>query len=187
MWPLDKSVSQCPSIISYTQKDGPPLWGFEVKPGMQAYAWTKLLLDRDLENGDFNDEVLEKVTGLGILRLPDGKEAIDTVTDFLSLIYAHICAYIPENVKPRDGYLVDLNGVPIDFWFTFLASWSEEKQCLIREAIQKAGFGSTPLHRIWTTTEPEAAALAIFNSRKFNFEVSRNTSNSDSSTKHFIH
>jgi hypothetical protein len=56
---------------------------------MQAYAWTKLLLDRYLENGDFNDEVLEKVTGSGILRLPDGKEAIDTVTDVLSLIYAH--------------------------------------------------------------------------------------------------
>jgi hypothetical protein len=32
----------------------------------------------------------------------------------------------------------------------------------MREAIRRAGFEKSPLHRVWTATEPEAAALAVF-------------------------
>lgn len=142
---------------------------------MQAYAWTKLLLNRDLKHIDFTDEILEKVTESGILRLPDGKKAVDTIADFLSQIYA----YIPGKLGLPRGYIGDWSRVPIDFWFTIPAGWPEGAQSLMRQAIQKAGFGSTPLHRVWNTTEPEAAALAVFNGTTLDLEVSRTTNHGD--------
>lgn len=132
---------------------------------MQAFAWTKLLLDRSLDHRSLNDEILEKVTASGILKLPNGKGAVDVVADFLSQIHAHIIQTI------RQSAFVDLKFVPVDFWFTIPASWSEEAQCLMRHAIKMAGIGSSPLHRVQSTTEPEAAALAVFNDGRFNLEV----------------
>lgn len=90
---------------------------------MQSYAWTKLLLDRNIQHGDFDDEMLRTVTGSNILQLPDQKGAVDTVADYLSQIYAHIQYHLLEVVKLLRGYGGDLSGVPIDFWFTIPASW----------------------------------------------------------------
>ncbi|RJE19736.1 hypothetical protein PHISCL_07928 [Aspergillus sclerotialis] len=41
----------------------------------------------------------------------------------------------------------------------------------MRDAIQKSGIGSSSLHRVWSTTEPEAAALAVFDKGGFNLEA----------------
>ncbi|KAJ5570150.1 uncharacterized protein N7459_009580 [Penicillium hispanicum] len=143
-WPPGKGAFKTPSLVSYIQGTGPPLWGLEVQPGMKSYAWTKLLLNQDLEHQDFNDEILEKITGSGILKLPDGKEAVDAVADFLSQVYAHI----PAKIELSHSHLVDLCDVPVDFWFTIPAGWSEGTQCLMRQAIKKAGFGSSSLHQV---------------------------------------
>ncbi|CAI7661347.1 unnamed protein product [Penicillium glandicola] len=80
------------------------LWGFEVELGMQSYAWTKLLLDKSLQHSEFNDEILEKITGSRILKRPNQKEAVDTVADYLSRIYAYIQQHIPKLY--RDGVLI---------------------------------------------------------------------------------
>lgn len=162
-----------PSLLSYKHNGGPHLWGFEVKPGMQSYAWTKLLLDRDVQHSEFNDEMLMAVTGSEILKLPDQKQAVDTVADYLSLICAHIKYHIPKVVQLLHGDKEDPSGVPIDFLFTMPATWSEETQLLMGQAIEMAGFGRDPLDRFWTATEPEAAALAVFSDKTFNLQVSQ--------------
>jgi hypothetical protein len=122
-WPPgDINRSNTPSLISYTHNGEPPLWGFQVEPGMQSYAWTKLLLDKNLQHGDFDDEMLRTVTGSKILQLPDRKEAVETVADYLSQIYAHIQYHILEAVELLRGHGGGLSGVPIDFCFTIPAS-----------------------------------------------------------------
>lgn len=141
---------------------------------MQSYAWTKLLLDKSFQHGDFDDEMLRMVTGSKILQLPDQKGAVDTVADYLSQIYAHIQYHLLKVVELLRGYGGDLSGVPIDFWFTIPATWSEQTRSLMRGAIRRAGFETSPLHQVWTATEPEAAALAIFSDKNFNLQVSQN-------------
>lgn len=88
------------------------------------------------------------VTRSEILKLPDQKEAVETVADYLSRIYAHIQHYISEVVGPMHSNLRNIIRVPIDFWFTIPASWSEETQLLMRQGIQRAGFGTSHLHQV---------------------------------------
>ncbi|KUM59884.1 hypothetical protein ACN42_g7253 [Penicillium freii] len=164
-------ITNTPSLLSYTHNGEPHLWGFEVKPGMQSYAWTKLLLDKDVQHSEFNDEMLMTVTGSEILKLPDQKKAVDTVADYLSRIHAHIRDHIPEAVRVLRGQKEDLSGIPIDFLFTIPATWSGETQLLMSQAIEMAGFGRGPLDRFWTATEPEAAALAVFGDNTFNLQA----------------
>ncbi|OQE12833.1 hypothetical protein PENFLA_c061G08046 [Penicillium flavigenum] len=136
-----------PSLISYRQDGGPHLWGFEVNPEMRSYAWKKLLLDRNPQRDEFGDDLLERVTGSEIMKLPDQKEAGEAVADYLfSGLRLHPAPY------PRK------------------ARWSGNTQFLMRQAIQRAGFGTSFLHRVWTITEPEAAALAVFSDGKFNLK-----------------
>ncbi|CAI7615554.1 unnamed protein product [Penicillium palitans] len=143
-----------PSLISYTHNGEPPLWGYQVEPGMQSYAWTKLLLDRNIQHGDFDDEMLRVVTGSKILQLPDQKEAVDTVADYLSQIYGHIQYHLPRVVELPRGCGGDPSGVPIDFCFTTPASWSEQTRSLMRVDWNGA----------------EAAALAVFSDKDFNLQ-----------------
>lgn len=146
-----------PSRTSYTGNQTPPLVGFEVRPGMQAYTWTKLLLDPSMDHNEFNDKTLEALTASGILKLPDGLDAATVVTDFLREIYRHI------RIRLRQVRKVDPGHVPIEFWFTFPAIWPEEVRSLLCQLAMNAGFGSRPLHRVLTISEPEAAALTVLN------------------------
>ncbi|KAI3154323.1 hypothetical protein CBS147325_1415 [Penicillium roqueforti] len=163
-WPPDIiGQAKTPSLISYMQDGGAPLWGFEVTQDVRSYAWTKLLLDANFPSSSkFDDTFLKIATASKILELPDQKEAVDTVQDYLSQIYTHIQSYISAELG--------LSGVPIDFWFTTPASWSEDTQNLMRQAIQGAGFGKRPQHRVWTIPEPEAAALAVFSDKRVSFK-----------------
>ncbi|KAJ6191674.1 hypothetical protein N7519_001695 [Penicillium mononematosum] len=149
-WPSSLGEQpSAPSLISYRQDGGPHLWGFEVNPEMRSYAWTKLLLDRNPQRDEFDDDLLERVTGSEILRLPNQKEAGEAVADYLSRIYSHIQHHISKKVPELGSSNGDLSRVPIDFWFTTPARWSGNTQFLMRQAIQRAGFGTSFLHRVW--------------------------------------
>lgn len=102
------------------------------------------------------------------MKLPDGKTSVDVVADFLTQVRAHVVG----QVALPDLHM-NLDNIRMDFWFTTPATWSEEAQCLMLEAIRKAGFGSSSLHQVRTMTEPEAAAFAVFNSGGFEVSVSQ--------------
>ena len=63
---------------------------YDVKPGMVSCRWFKLLLDKATAATDFDDPLLAKSIGEGLLRLPDGKSARDVAADYLRYLYHHI-------------------------------------------------------------------------------------------------
>jgi hypothetical protein len=154
------SVLKTPSRIAYSA-DNPRIesrrWGYQVEPGMIAYSWTKLLFDRGICLTDFDDPALEGKAGAGMLRLPDGKTAVDVAADYLSEVYKHILASIARKVTDES-----LSSTPLEFWFTVPAIWSDQARNATRTAAQRAGFGNgaaRPNDKIFMISEPEAAAV----------------------------
>ena len=169
-WPQNRSGLKAPSQVTYAGSHGQSLWGFEIHPGMQTFSWTKLLLDPTLDRDDFQVETLEVASALGILKLPEDRNAEEVVTDFLRHVYRHVYDLLMENL-PR--VMMSLDSVPIEFWVTFPATWSEVAQSRLIRAASNAGFGSRNSDRIFTVSEPEAAALAVLHlSDEFKLKVS---------------
>lgn len=169
-WPPNCSGWKAPSQVTYAGSHGQSLWGFEIRPGMQTFSWTKLLLDPTLDRDDFKVETLEVASALGILKLPEDRNAEEVVTDFLRHVYLHVYDLLMKNL-PRA--MMSLDSVPIEFWVTFPATWSEVAQSRLIRAASNAGFGSRNSDRIFTVSEPEAAALAVLHlSDEFKLKVS---------------
>ena len=57
---------------------------------MRQCRWFKLLLDDTVDSAEFDDPLLAKSIGEGLLRLPEGKSAEDVATDYLRCLYRHI-------------------------------------------------------------------------------------------------
>ncbi|GFG22579.1 heat shock 70 kDa protein 12A [Aspergillus udagawae] len=152
------TVVKAPSRIAYTA-DNPSVqtrrWGYQVQPGMTAYSWTKLLLDQDIPLTKYDDSTLEDASSSGILKLPEGKTAVEVVADYLSEVYQHILRTIAKQITEET-----LSITPLEFWFTVPAIWSDQAQSATRRAAQIAGFGSRSCDNIFMISEPEAAAIA---------------------------
>ncbi|GIJ85582.1 hypothetical protein Asppvi_004441 [Aspergillus pseudoviridinutans] len=158
---------KAPSRIAYPQNNcaiQKNSWGFQIQHGTSASSWTKLLLDTGVDIAQFNDKALEAATAMGIMKLPQGKVAIQVVTDFLREVYVNTC-------RELEKYLVELRpplrlrDVHMEFWFTTPAVWSDQVQFEYKEAAIRAGFGPSgdrPGDTIYMLCEPEAAALATF-------------------------
>lgn len=158
-----------PSQVSYLQNlPSRSPWGFLVTPEMQAYTWTKLLLDANLQRDEFGDEVLQKISHLGVMQLPPGKSAMDIIAIFLHRIFEHIVERLETVIGHHGGF----RQTPVDLWFTIPASWSRETRDLMHEAIKRAGLTSSPFVRIYTMPEPEAAALSVMQTLAEKFQVS---------------
>lgn len=120
---------------------------------MKTYAWTKLLLDDHSLPTEYDDPDLKKIAGNGLMKLPPGKSPKSVVTEYLRGLYAMYKKALAEKVgadKVRD--------LPVDYWLTVPATWSERAKLLTKEAAMEAGFGSGPNHRLFLIAEPEAAA-----------------------------
>jgi hypothetical protein len=94
------------------ENGGKERWGFAVEPGMVAYSWTMLLLDRGTPITRF-DEALEEASEMGIFKLPPEKNAIHVVGDYLSKVYQHILHCISKEITEQM-----LQITPLEFWFT---------------------------------------------------------------------
>jgi hypothetical protein len=148
--------SKAPSAVAFASEN-PELtenaWGYQVEPGMKSYSWIKLLLDDSALATEYDDPDLKKAAGSGILRLPRGMSAKDVVTEFLRGM----------NKMFEDGVLETIgkekfDSIPVDFWLTVPATWSERAKMLTKQAAMDAGFGTKPNHRIFLIPEPEAGA-----------------------------
>ncbi|KAK5996056.1 Heat shock 70 kDa 12B-like protein [Cladobotryum mycophilum] len=127
-------------------------WGYQVEPGMKTYAWTKLLLDNTLPT-DYDDPDLYLSAGSELMRLPKGKSAKDVVTEYLKGMKQMFDSAAAEYAGAHS-----LDDLPIDFWLTVPASWSERAKLLTKKAAMDAGFGTRSIDRIMLISEPEAAA-----------------------------
>lgn len=153
-----ETVFKAPSRIAYASENQSikfDKWGFQVEPGMTAYSWTKLLLDKHTPRTKYDDATLESKSGMGMLKLPLGKDAISVCADFLHPIYCHLLQVLEKQITKET-----LAITPLEFWFTMPAIWSDEAQSATREAAKRAGFGSRLSDSIYMITEPEAAGIA---------------------------
>lgn len=89
---------------------------------------------------EFSDTVLEAATGLGIMKLPHGKIAIQVVTEFLREVYVNICRELEKHLAMLHSPL-RLRDVQMEFWVTTPAVWSDQTQLKYKEAAIRAGFG----------------------------------------------
>lgn len=133
-------------------------WGYNIKPGAIAYSWTKLLLDDQAAATEFDDPQLRSILDSGLLRLPPGKTAQEVTTDYLRELYKHTMSFLER--KYSAGIL---RTMPIKFWFSMPAIWSDEAQYATRDAAKAAGFASRNGDQIFMVKEPAAAAIASLN------------------------
>ncbi|OCL13732.1 hsp70-like protein [Glonium stellatum] len=155
----DEHLKKAPSRIAYAEENEDldhDAWGYEVEPGMVSYAWTKLLLDQAARPTEYDDPDLMKAADTGLMRLPPGKRAKDVVTDYMKGMYRMF-----TRALKNAGMLVEDEialPMPIEYWVTVPAIWSEEAKWAIRDAAMDAGFGTRPGDTINLIAEPEAAA-----------------------------
>lgn len=132
---------------------------------MDACTWTKLQLNSGIDLTEFDDEVLEAAAALGIFNLPTGKTPVDVVSDYLRHVYQHAWKTVIGGSNSSDDQL------PVEFWFTIPATWSDQARAATKEAAIRAGFGQRPQDKLFMIPEPEAAAQAVFKLAQHNLEV----------------
>ncbi|KAK9619761.1 hypothetical protein V6Z98_007606 [Aspergillus fumigatus] len=160
------SSPHVPSRIAYPQGNCAIQgisWGFLIEHGVPASSGTKLLLDSGVDITEFSDTVLEAATGLGIMKLPHGKIAIQVVTEFLREVYVNICRELEKHLAMLHSPL-RLRDVQMEFWVTTPAVWSDQTQLKYKEAAIRAGFGPSDDSRVmgyWYATVEAAPCYLI--------------------------
>ncbi|KAF2462663.1 uncharacterized protein BDR25DRAFT_320566 [Lindgomyces ingoldianus] len=152
-------LQKAPSRISYASENADldhDIWGYEVEAGMVSYSWTKLLLDQSALPSEYDDPDLKKAAADGLMRLPPGKRPVDVVADYLTGLYRMFTQAIREIGLLADDELT--LPMPMEFWLTVPATWSEEAKWATRSAAIRAGFANRPGDEINLIAEPEAAA-----------------------------
>ncbi|KAM0425881.1 hypothetical protein ACHAPT_008819 [Fusarium lateritium] len=147
---------KAPSLVAFAAENDEldqDAWGYQVEPDMKTYAWTKLLLDGCARESEYDDPGLKKAIGSGIMKLPRGHTAKGIVTAYLRGLNTMYQDAVAD--KLGEGYLDNL---PVDFWLTVPATWSDEAKQLTLDAARDAGFASRLHDRIRLISEPEAAA-----------------------------
>lgn len=128
-------------------------WGYQVEPGMKTYAWTKLLLDKSSLMSEYDDPDLYLPGGMDIMQLPKGRSAKDVATEYLRGMKAMFDDAVKEHLGSHK-----MEDLPIEFWLTVPASWSEKAKLLTKSAARDAGFAARRMDKIMLISEPEAAA-----------------------------
>lgn len=147
---------KAPSWIAYADENedlDEDAWGYQIEPGMKTYAWTKLLLDSAAAPTEYDDPGLRTVTGNGIMWLPPGKTAKEVATDYLRGMHR----MFNDAIKEKMGDEICRN-LPMEFWLTVPATWTEQAKQETRQAALDAGFVPKPSGPIHVIPEPEAAA-----------------------------
>ncbi|KAM3433684.1 hypothetical protein MY4824_005810 [Beauveria thailandica] len=166
---------KAPTRIAFAEENpdlGGNAWGYQVEPGMRACALTKLLLDKSAVLSDFDDCDVYDASTNDMMRLPKGKSAKDVATEYLRQMYN----MFDTSKKELFGSL-NLDELPIEFWLTVPASWSETAKLLTKTAAMEAGFGNRAIDQVMLISEPEAAAQYTLKSSFHRLEafVKKNT------------
>ncbi|OAA45111.1 Hsp70 family protein [Beauveria brongniartii RCEF 3172] len=147
---------KAPTRIAFAEEN-PDLncdvWGYQVEPGMRSCSLTKLLLDKSALLSDFDVCSVYDASTNDLMRLPEGKTAKEVATSYLRQMYNMF-----EKSKKELFGSMNLDELPVEFWLTVPASWSEKAKLLTKAAAMEAGFGNRVVDRVMLISEPEAAA-----------------------------
>jgi hypothetical protein len=134
--------------------------------GPDCSKWFKLLLDANTQATDFDDELLQKSIGNGLMRLPPGKDAREVTTDFLRLVYKHVMEIMRRKFGP-----ITVDQTPFRFMVTIPATWGFAAREATRQAAQDAGFASGKHDELVMIDEPEASAIAAYHALESSLAV----------------
>ncbi|ORY17909.1 hsp70-like protein [Clohesyomyces aquaticus] len=151
-------LEKAPSRMAYASENSDldqDAWGYEVDAGMTSYSWTKLLLDGSALKSEYDDPDLEKAAANGLMKLPQGKKAVDVVADYLKGMHRMFQQGMKDvGILAEDELTLPM---PMEFWLTVPATWTEEAKWATRSAAIRAGWASRPGDEVNIITEPEAA------------------------------
>ncbi|KAK2788107.1 hypothetical protein FQN52_006944 [Onygenales sp. PD_12] len=158
-WPGNPdNREKVPSAIAYTADLGEvDSWGYEALADMSTFSWFKLLMSQGGHSSNEDDPLLQQAVGAGLLKIPQGKTAIELAQDYMTCLYQHVLKYL--NKAYKSDIVADL---PIHAILTAPADWGPEYKATLIKVAEAAGIASRDCDRISTIDEPEAAALAAF-------------------------
>lgn len=159
-WPGERhrTEDKCPSKIAYASENDLPRnnWGYEVQAKHVSYSWWKLLLDKNTKRTDFDHPLLESAIGANLMRLPEGKTAMEVMTDYLRSFQEYFMGRLKESMLETA-----LDDTEIRVVVTVPATWQHAAREATRQAVRKAGFVRGPGDEIIVIDEPEAAGLSV--------------------------
>ena len=161
-------LEKCPTRIHFPEPDDPNgevMFGFDVEPEMTCFQWFKLLLDETTDITEFDDPLLRQAIGDGLLKLPEGKTAIDVTAEFLSCLHDHILRSLGAMIGAEA-----VDQTPILFSLSIPATWSYAAREATRTAAEQAGFLDRDHDEIALVDEPECAAIATLKSTIESFD-----------------
>jgi molecular chaperone DnaK (HSP70) len=147
---------KAPSQVAF-KDENPELddnaWGYQVSPGMKTYCWTKLLLDKSAVKTEFDDPEIYSGGEFNTIQNFKGRSAKDVATEYLRGMKRMFDVAVREHLGGQS-----IDSLPIEYWLTVPASWSEKAKLLTKSAAMEAGFATRPIDKIMLISEPEAAA-----------------------------
>ncbi|KAF8421674.1 hypothetical protein EV426DRAFT_565316 [Tirmania nivea] len=160
-------VDKVPSEMRYTPTG--IKWGFQAdeapvvnqRQGPQGGAqkntklqYMKLLLDPSQKKKRKGRVQLADPLGLAQIRqaIPPGKSVVDVVADYLKCLKEHALDVLSKSFGAEFW-----KSIPIEYYLTIPAVWSEAAKALTLQAAERAGIGSK--NELVLIAEPEAAAI----------------------------
>ncbi|PGH05456.1 hypothetical protein GX51_02980 [Blastomyces parvus] len=132
-------------------------WGYGISSTTHCSSWFKLHMAPDDTLSTKDDPLLFQSVGPSLLRIPDGETPEILCEEYLRRLYKHVM----ERVSTIYGQSV-VDALPIKAVLTIPADWDRKYQITLRAAAQRAGIATRNNDSILTIDEPEAAALAAF-------------------------
>ncbi|EXJ74095.1 uncharacterized protein A1O5_02389 [Cladophialophora psammophila CBS 110553] len=160
-WPGNTSEVKVPTRMAYAMENDfdTDQWGNGVVGRMNACFFIKLHLDENMKKGDFRDRHLQQAIGNAIMRLPEGKEAIEVIKDFVSKMREHYMQHLGRTILEAA-----LESTPKRVYVPVPTTWSLAAREATRQAVRDAGFGAEEQDEIAIIDESEAAALYVIKS-----------------------
>jgi hypothetical protein len=133
---------------------------------MECVQWFKLLLDSPTRPKEFDDASLQTAVGKGLMKLPEGKTAVQVTSAYLRRLYILSITTLKDMIGDQA-----VDQTPILFSLSLPATWSHAAREATREAAENAGFLSRPRDEMALVDEPECAAIATLKSTIENFDA----------------
>ncbi|KAL3466064.1 hypothetical protein BJX64DRAFT_284995 [Aspergillus heterothallicus] len=141
-----------PSKIAFGRKEN-RLWNGETDSTVPGYTWSKILLDTRYHHRNYKAGLMRNLVEAGFFRLNPGHGRRQFIAHFLTKLHSKIVEGLLHAYPSVD--------LPIEFWFSIPAVWSESARNRMDDAITAAGYRKRSQDSVFMVSEAEAAAICL--------------------------